>query len=142
MPSDFILIAEETGLIVPIGLWVLRRACQDVRTWQMRDRAHARLSVPVNLSARQLLDPQLVDDVAQALTDFDLDPPLLTLEITETVAMQDTEATTARLGALIALGVRLAIDDFGTGYSSLSYLQRFPTDILKIDRAFSRASRR
>ena len=108
----------------------------------MRDRAHARLSVPVNLSARQLLDPQLVDDVAQALTDFDLDPPLLTSEITETVAMQDTEATTARLGALIALGVRLAIDDFGPATPASATCSASRLTSSKSTARLSRASRR
>jgi diguanylate cyclase (GGDEF)-like protein/PAS domain S-box-containing protein len=135
-PAEFIGIAEETGLIVAIGKWVLQTACRDGRRWQESSPSHAALSVAVNISARQLQDAQLVEDVAAILDACRLDPAALTLEITESVAMQNTEATIARLGALKALGVRLAIDDFGTGYSSLSYLQRFPIDILKIDRAF------
>jgi diguanylate cyclase (GGDEF)-like protein/PAS domain S-box-containing protein len=135
-PAEFIGIAEETGLIVAIGKWVLQKACRDGRRWQESNPSHAALSVAVNISARQLQDAQLVQDVAAILDECQLDPASLTLEITESVAMQNTEATIARLGALKALGVRLAIDDFGTGYSSLSYLQRFPIDILKIDRAF------
>ncbi len=135
-PAEFIGIAEETGLIVAIGKWVLQQACRDGRRWQESNPSHAALSVAVNISARQLQDAQLVEDVAAILEACQLDPAALTLEITESVAMQNTEATIARLGALKALGVRLAIDDFGTGYSSLSYLQRFPIDILKIDRAF------
>jgi diguanylate cyclase (GGDEF)-like protein/PAS domain S-box-containing protein len=135
-PAEFIAIAEETGLIVPIGRWVLQQACRDGRRWQQSNPSYASLSVAVNISARQLQDAQLIHDVASILAECQLDPSTLTLEITESVAMQNTEATIARLGALKALGVRLAIDDFGTGYSSLSYLQRFPIDILKIDRAF------
>jgi diguanylate cyclase (GGDEF)-like protein/PAS domain S-box-containing protein len=135
-PAEFIGIAEETGLIVAIGKWVLQKACRDGRRWQKSNPSHAGLSVAVNISARQLQDAQLVEDVAAILEECLLDPASLILEITESVAMRNTEATIARLGALKALGVRLAIDDFGTGYSSLSYLQRFPIDILKIDRAF------
>jgi diguanylate cyclase (GGDEF)-like protein/PAS domain S-box-containing protein len=135
-PAEFIAIAEETGLIVPIGRWVLQRACRDLRRWQQSDVSLADLWVAVNISARQLQDAHLVNDVSSILAECNLDPTRLTLEITESVAMQNTEATIARLGALKAIGVRLAIDDFGTGYSSLSYLQRFPIDILKIDRAF------
>ena len=135
-PAEFIAIAEETGLIVPIGRWVLQQACRDGRRWQESNPSHAGLSVAVNISARQLQDAQLIHDVASILAECRLEPSALTLEITESVAMQNTEATIARLQALKGLGVRLAIDDFGTGYSSLSYLQRFPIDILKIDRAF------
>jgi diguanylate cyclase (GGDEF)-like protein/PAS domain S-box-containing protein len=135
-PVEFITIAEETGLILPIGHWVLEQACNDVRRWQRSDPMYGRLTVAVNISARQLQDKQLVDQVSVLLAEHDLDPATLTLEITESVAMQNTEATIARLEALKELGVRIAIDDFGTGYSSLSYLQRFPIDILKIDRAF------
>ncbi|MCC7371616.1 MAG: EAL domain-containing protein [Chloroflexi bacterium] len=135
-PVEFITIAEETGLILPIGHWVLRQACRDVLTWKKLDPAYADISVAVNISARQLQEPQLVERVADLLVEHALDPASLTLEITESVAMQNTEATIARLEALKSLGVHIAIDDFGTGYSSLSYLQRFPIDILKIDRAF------
>jgi len=138
MPLAFIPIAEETGLIVPIGRWILRRACQDVRQWQKRGGIDDAFFVAVNLSARQLQDPDLVADVTEIIAECGIEPSTLTLEITETVAMHNTEVTIARLEALKALGVRLAIDDFGTGYSSLSYLQRFPIDILKIDRAFVR----
>ena len=117
-PAAFIPLAEETGLIIPIGRWVLEQACQQARQWQQ---ATSRwLSISVNLSVRQFQDPGLVDDVAQALGHSDLDPGSLVLEITESLLMHDTDATIARLGELKALGVRLAIDDFGTGYSSLS----------------------
>jgi diguanylate cyclase (GGDEF)-like protein/PAS domain S-box-containing protein len=134
-PAAFIPLAEETGLIIPIGRWVLEQACQQVQQWQQQ-LAGRRLSISVNLSARQFQDPGLVDDVASALRQADLDPGCLVLEITESLLMLDTDATIAKLAALKALGVRLAIDDFGTGYSSLSYLRRFPVDILKVDKSF------
>jgi diguanylate cyclase (GGDEF)-like protein len=132
-PLDFIPIAEETGLILPLGRWVLQEACRQVACWQ-RDvpSAHA-LAVTVNLSAQQL-QPGLVADVAAALSY--LDPRSLVLEITETVLLEDTEATIETLRELKELGVRIAIDDFGTGYSSLRYLTRFPADILKIAKPF------
>ena len=133
-PGVFIPIAEETGLIVPIGRWVLRRACHEAQRWT-RDRGFP-VRITVNLSGRQLQDASVVDDVRLSLQDSGLDPAQLTLEITESVLMQHTDASMARLTALKALGVSLAIDDFGTGYSSLSYLQRYPIDILKIDKAF------
>jgi diguanylate cyclase (GGDEF)-like protein/PAS domain S-box-containing protein len=135
-PLSFIPVAEETGLIVPIGQWVLEQACQQSRLWQEQFPRHAPLSISVNLSARQLQHPGLVADVARAVLDAGMDPATLELEITESVVMQDAEATDATLRALKAIGIRLAIDDFGTGYSSLSYLKRFPVDTLKIDRSF------
>jgi len=143
-PVDFIPAAEATGLIVPLGRWVLGEACRQAVLWEPEpvdaaaraiDAAPA-LAINVNLSGRQLQDPALMDDVATALAESGLDPHRLVLEITETVLMQRTEETLEALHALKALGVRLAIDDFGTGYSSLSYLQRFPVDVLKIDRSF------
>jgi diguanylate cyclase (GGDEF)-like protein len=133
-PGVFIPIAEETGLIVPMGRWVLRRACFEAQRWT-RDRGLA-CRITVNLSGRQLQDAQIVDDVRQALEDSGLDPAQLVLEITESMLMHNTELSMERLVALKGLGVSLAIDDFGTGYSSLSYLQRYPIDILKIDKAF------
>jgi diguanylate cyclase (GGDEF)-like protein/PAS domain S-box-containing protein len=133
-PAAFIPLAEETGLIIPIGRWVLEQACQQTRQWQQA--VGRRLSISVNLSVRQFQDPGLVDDVAHALHQADLDPGSLVLEITESLLMHDTDATIVKLGELKALGVRLAIDDFGTGYSSLSYLRRFPVDILKVDKSF------
>jgi diguanylate cyclase (GGDEF)-like protein/PAS domain S-box-containing protein len=133
-PAAFIPLAEETGLIIPIGRWVLRQACQQARRWRQPE--GRKLSISVNLSARQFQDAGLVDDVARALRHADLDPGSLVLEITESLLMHDTDATIAKLGELKALGVRLAIDDFGTGYSSLSYLRRFPVDILKVDKSF------
>ncbi|MGZ8378578.1 MAG: putative bifunctional diguanylate cyclase/phosphodiesterase, partial [Gemmatirosa sp.] len=138
-PTTFIPIAESSGLIVPLGAWVLREACRAGQRWtaSRRETPDAPpLTLTVNLSGRQLQAPGLVDDVAAALTESGLDPASLVLEITETVIMQQTEANLLTLHALKALGIRLAIDDFGTGYSSLSYLQRFPIDILKIDKSF------
>jgi diguanylate cyclase (GGDEF)-like protein/PAS domain S-box-containing protein len=135
-PLAFIPVAEETGLIIPIGKWVLEQACQQSRLWQQEFPLRRPLCISVNLSARQLQHPGLVADVAEAVQDAGMDPATLELEITETVVMQDAEATDATLRALKAIGIRLAIDDFGTGYSSLSYLKRFPVDTLKIDRSF------
>ena len=135
-PSRFIRLAEETGLIVPLGQWVLEQACCQTRDWQVRYPEYANLVISVNLSGRQLQHPALVEDVERALRAAGLDASALQLEITESVTMQDAEATIRRLRALRGLGIRLAIDDFGTGYSSLAYLKRFPVDTLKIDQAF------
>ena len=132
-PPEFIGLAEETGMIVELGRWVLSQACAQAQRWQERHGFEG--SISVNLSARQLRDPSLVDDVAATLHDLRLDPRRLTLEITETILMDDATAV-ERLNALKALGVRLAIDDFGTGYSSLNYLRRLPVDIVKIDKVF------
>jgi EAL domain-containing protein (putative c-di-GMP-specific phosphodiesterase class I) len=134
-PVQFIPLAEETGVIVPLGRWVLREACRQAAAWMALPEAQP-LTVSVNLSPRQVADANLVNDVMIALRDTGLPPASLTLEITESALMQDIESTTATLAALKAIGLRLAIDDFGTGYSSLSYLRRFPVDILKIDRSF------
>jgi diguanylate cyclase (GGDEF)-like protein len=135
-PMEFIPIAEETGLINDLGRWVLRAACRQGREWLDRFPDHAGLVMSVNLSGRQLSQSRLVAEVSAALTDFGFPPEQLVLEITESVLMNDTTAAIATLQALKDLGVRLAIDDFGTGYSSLTYLQRFPIDILKIDKSF------
>jgi EAL domain-containing protein (putative c-di-GMP-specific phosphodiesterase class I) len=135
MPNAFIDLAEETGDIVPMGRWILREACRQTREWQVR-LALPDLHVTVNLSARQFQEHDLVDSIGAVLAETGLPAGSLTLEITESGLMQRTAGTIGRLGALRDLGVHLAIDDFGTGYSSLSYLERFPVDILKIDRSF------
>ncbi|MDQ3757428.1 MAG: EAL domain-containing protein [Actinomycetota bacterium] len=136
LPAAFIDLAEETGVIVPIGVQVLRQACRDAAGWQERLGNDAPLSVSVNLSVRQLQHPEIVREVASALRDSGLPGRALVLEITESTLLDDTEAAATRLAELKALGVRMALDDFGTGYSSLSYLGRFPVDILKIDKSF------
>ena len=133
-PADFVTLTEETGLIVPLGRWIITEACRQLQRWGAT--AGAPLVMSVNLSARQLQHPGLVEDVAHALADTRIDPSALRLEITETVVMQEAPSTLAKLEALKTLGVRLAIDEFGTGYSSLGYLKRFPVDTLKIDRSF------
>ncbi|HEX3214488.1 MAG TPA: EAL domain-containing protein, partial [Actinomycetota bacterium] len=135
-PSAFIPLAEEQGLIGPIGNWVLLQACLQARRWQDQFPDAPPLSVHVNLSGRQLEEQSLVGEVVRALETSRLSPRQLTLEITESVLVSDVEAMSARLRELKGLGVLLAIDDFGTGYSSLSYLRRFPIDMLKIDKAF------
>ncbi|HEX7490661.1 MAG TPA: bifunctional diguanylate cyclase/phosphodiesterase [Candidatus Limnocylindrales bacterium] len=135
-PLEFIPLAEESGLIVPLGRWAIQEACQQVRIWQKEIPAEEPIALNVNLSARQLRHPNIVRDVADALDDSGLPPGRLILEITESVLMIDTTATLNRLFQLKSLGVRLAIDDFGTGYSSFAYLRRFPIDILKIDKSF------
>ncbi len=135
-PVEFISLAEETGLIVPIGTWVLGEACRQAAIWSAHYPADPPLTMAVNLSARQLQRPEVVSEVAGALAAAGLPPGRLMLEITESLLVVNAEATIKRLWALKELGVRLAVDDFGTGYSSLSYLQRFPIDVLKIDRAF------
>lgn len=140
MPADFIGVAEETGLIVPLGRWVLEQACRQAVEWDGTFGAPS-LTMSVNVSVRQVQDGVLVSDVAGALGDTGLAPERLLLEFTESVLMQDTESTATILSRLKDLGVRLAIDDFGTGYSSLSYLRRLPIDVVKIDRSFVAAMR-
>jgi len=135
-PGRFIPVAEDSGLIIPIGAWVLEQACTQLRDWNDRGPAGPQGSVEVNLSARQIDDPGTVDTVAEILARTGLPPRHLTLEITESALMRDAASALVVLSALKELGVLLAIDDFGTGYSSLSYLQRFPLDILKVDRMF------
>ncbi len=133
-PAEFIPLAEESGLILPLGRWVLTEACRQLAVWRADGRPDLR--VTVNLSARQFADPDLIGDVAGALARAGLPPDALWLEITESVLMEEVEATAETLLGLKRLGVHLAVDDFGTGYSSLSYLKRFPVDMLKIDRTF------
>ncbi len=135
-PHDFIPVAEETGLIVPIGRWVLEEACRQATRWT-RELAAPAISVAVNLSARQFGHPGLLGDIERALREAELPPSRLTLEITESVVMKQPTAAAAKLREIKALGVRIAVDDFGTGYSSLAYLKDFPVDSLKIDGSFT-----
>jgi len=134
-PLDFIPLCEEVGLIVPLGEWVLRQACIALRSWQRRYAGRAPV-VTVNLSPRQLQQADLVERVGRILRETEADPASLVLEITESTLLDDSEATLSILQGLRELGLGLAIDDFGTGYSALSYLQRFPIQVLKIDRSF------
>ncbi|MDQ7306483.1 EAL domain-containing protein [Stenotrophomonas sp. Sm3119] len=133
-PDAFIPLAERSGLILEIGDWVLDRACAQLRAWH--DAGSPQWSMAVNLAPMQFASPALLDNVRDVLTRHGINPALLTVEITETTAMKDVEASLAILNALAAMGVRIAIDDFGTGYSSLLYLKRMPATELKIDRAF------
>ncbi len=135
-PDAFIALAEDTGLIVPLGQWVLEEACQQLRAWQLSLPTSATVSMSVNLSVRQLERERVVNEVSAVIDRFGLDPSTVTLEITESMVMDDTELTSRRLAALRAIGVQLAVDDFGTGYSSLRYMEQFPVDVLKIDRTF------
>jgi EAL domain-containing protein (putative c-di-GMP-specific phosphodiesterase class I) len=135
-PDRFIPLAEDSGLIVPLGEWILRRACLQMRQWQ--DAGAAPQRVAVNLSARQLRAPQFPELVQRILSETGVDPKCLELELTESVLMAQTDAAISTFHALKAMGVVLTIDDFGTGYSSLSYLKRFPVARLKVDRSFVR----
>jgi diguanylate cyclase (GGDEF)-like protein len=135
-PSEFLVAAEESGLIIPIGRWVLKEACHQVRAWQEEHSDARKLALAVNLSTRELQHPSLVEHVVQALDESGLDPRCLKLEITEHTAAENAEATAERINELKALGVRLALDDFGSGYSALNYLRSFQVDTLKIDRSF------
>jgi diguanylate cyclase (GGDEF)-like protein len=135
-PDDFIPLAEETGVILPIGAWVLEEACAQAAKWSMFGRNGKGVSVTVNLSAQQLAEAPFVDDLRHVLAKTGLPPERLILEMTETVMFHDTSTTISRLEAIRNLGVRIAIDDFGTGYSSLGYLRRFRVDVLKIAREF------
>lgn len=136
-PDSFIPLAERSGMIGPLGSWVLQQACRQMRAW--REAGHGDWRVAVNLSATQLASPSLLDEVATTLAEHLIPPGQLTLEITETMAMRDADACLRTLGQLNALGVRIAIDDFGTGYSNLLYLRKLPAHELKIDRSFVQA---
>ena len=136
LPADFLSVAENTGLIVPLGAWVLRTALHEARDWRLQDGTRPRLHV--NVSARQLQVTGFPDIVRQALADTDFPPEALVLELTESLFLEDDAQSNGTIAELKALGVRLAMDDFGTGYSSLGYLRNFPVDLLKIDKAFVR----
>jgi len=135
-PEEFIFVAEETGLIRDLGWWSLREACRQMNTWRALSKAYVDLTMSVNVSAKQLLQPHLVEEMKKLLAETALPPEALKLEITESAVMADPAAAAEMLQHIKSLGIRLAIDDFGTGYSSLSYLHRFPLDTLKIDRSF------
>ena len=135
-PGQFIPVAEETGLIIPIGEWILRKACAQAREWQERFPADEPLTISVNLSGKQFAQPDLIRRIEGVLEETKLDPCTLKLEITESVVVENVEAASEMLKQLRILGVGLSIDDFGTGYSSLSSLHRFPISTLKIDSSF------
>ncbi len=135
-PADFIPLAEDTGLIVPIGWWVLREACQKIQSWQRKFPSSSPLSMSVNIASCQFSQPGFVNTLQQVLEEIPIAPHSLKLEITEGVIMQNPDVVAKKLTQLKDLGVKLSIDDFGTGYSSLSYLQTFPVDTLKVDRSF------
>jgi diguanylate cyclase (GGDEF)-like protein/PAS domain S-box-containing protein len=136
-PMEFVPLAEETGLIVPLGVWALEQACLQAVRWHEASPDGPQLSMSVNLSPRQLAEPALPNDVARVLHDTGIQSSALWLEITENTLMRDAESALSALGALQALGLHLAVDDFGTGYSSLAYLERLPVEALKIDRSFT-----
>jgi len=135
-PNDFIAVAEETGMIMPIGTWVMGEACRQLRRWHQA--GHDKLCMAINLSPLQFGDPRLFDTIAAAISDADVDPQTIELEFTESAVMRNVKATVAVMKKLKDLGVRLSIDDFGTGYSSLNYLKQFPIDQIKIDHSFVR----
>jgi EAL domain-containing protein (putative c-di-GMP-specific phosphodiesterase class I) len=134
MPGDFIPLLEETGLIVPVGEWILRQACADHVAWL--NQGYGAIPIAVNLSARQFRDKGLVDMIHVVLEETAIEARMIELEITESCVMEDPEMALHILDACHDMGIRVAIDDFGTGYSSLSYLKRFPLDVLKIDQSF------
>jgi EAL domain-containing protein (putative c-di-GMP-specific phosphodiesterase class I) len=136
LPVSFLPAAEETGLILPIGNWVLQEACRQVQAWNQQFPSDRPFTVAVNISAKQFAQSTLVGEVERTLKQTGLAPSTLKLELTETVAMRDPERTPRILGELEALGVRFSMDDFGTAYSSFRYLRDFPLDTLKIDRCF------
>jgi diguanylate cyclase (GGDEF)-like protein len=135
-PSEFVPLAEETGLIVPLSRWVLTASCRQARSWHAQDNGEHRALIAVNLSPRHVQQPTLVDDVVEALRTSLIQPQNLILELTENVLMHDSDATISKLKELRSLGVQIALDDFGNGFSSLGYLRRFPLDIVKIAKCF------
>src|SRR6185503_17015025 len=134
-PLEFITLAEKTGFIVPLGGWVLREACRQLKVWQDTIPGSRDLWMSVNLSSLQFRSASLVDDITQVLADYDLEPRRLVLELTEGIAMENPVAVRALLLQLRAIGVRVSVDDFGTGHSSLAYLRQFPLHSLKVDRS-------
>ena len=136
MPGEFIPIVEETGLIVPLGEWILRESCRQVREWQRRFPARSDLTISVNLSCKQFMQFDLVERIADILRETGLEARFLRLEVTESHVMENSDMAITIMNRLRDLGVQISIDDFGTGYSSLSYLQRLPINYLKIDRSF------
>ena len=135
-PDEFIFVAEETGLIRELGWWNLREACRQLSDWKLNSDNYLNFTMNVNLSAKQFLQPNLVEEIKNLMQELKFSPETLKLEITESTVMIDPVATAKMLQQIKSLGILLAIDDFGTGYSSLSYLHRFPLDTLKIDRSF------
>jgi EAL domain-containing protein (putative c-di-GMP-specific phosphodiesterase class I) len=135
-PMEFVPLAEETGLIVPLGSWALEQACRQLVHWRQASPENAHLTMSVNLSPRQLLEPGLPGEVARVLHETGVTPDAMWLEITESTLMRDAESAVGALTALRGLGVHLSVDDFGSGYSSLAYLQQLPVEALKIDRTF------
>jgi EAL domain-containing protein (putative c-di-GMP-specific phosphodiesterase class I) len=135
-PGDFIGVAEETGIILPLGLWILREACHQMRTWQMQFSDRCPKTISVNLSAKFFVRPDLIERIDEILRESGLEPQNLRLEITESQIIDNVESAVQVLSQLKAKGIHLSMDDFGTGYSSLSYLHRLPVDTLKIDRSF------
>ena len=135
-PQEIISVAEDTGLIVPIGTWVMEEACGKMVDWQRQHRKMQDFSMSVNLSSQQVMRPDLVEIIVRVLDETRLNPCCLRLELTESVIMENAESVVGKLSQLRSLGVQVHVDDFGTGYSSLSYLQRLPVDTLKIDRTF------
>src|SRR5439155_4755300 len=135
-PGDFIAGAEESGLAPPIGLMVMHESMRQVHAWQHGSFTGRPLTLSINLSARQLRQPELVGDIVEALETTGYNPAMLVVDITETALMHHTNTVAARLRDLRSLGIRVALDDFGTGYSSLSYLRQLPLDMLKIDKSF------
>jgi EAL domain-containing protein (putative c-di-GMP-specific phosphodiesterase class I) len=135
-PASFIPVAEETGLIIPIGRWVLRQACHDLVGWQKKMKHLRSLFISVNISGKQFLTPSLIDDVKDVIKECDLSAERLMLEITETTLMENTDETFDLIKSLKKDGIQIVIDDFGTGYSSMSYLQQLPVDTIKMDRSF------
>jgi EAL domain-containing protein (putative c-di-GMP-specific phosphodiesterase class I) len=138
MPNEFIPLAEETGLIHPLGIWVLRQACKQVRIWQAKGLSNPRnpISVSVNISGKQFLKPDLVDQIEKIVREFRIKPDSLNLEITERLFVENDDSVLYSLGRLQSLGINLQIDDFGRGYSSFSYLHNIPVNTLKIDSLF------